>query len=134
MTPQLGEHCKLNVYISLSFVHFGLKQNSILNHFRDNLYSAFFFLYARKKLYRNRKTHFSKWSNRPVFTIRIQCGSLNSRGLATFRHYSSFSVVKNLPANAGDMDWVPGLGRSPGGGNGNLLVYSCLENSMDRGA
>ena len=46
-------------------------------------------------------------------------------------------MVKNLPANAGDSrdaGSIPGLGRSPGGGNGNLLQYSCLENSMDRGA
>ena len=44
------------------------------------------------------------------------------------------SVVKNLPANAGDMGLIPGLGRSPGEGNGNPLQYSCLENSIDRGA
>ena len=47
------------------------------------------------------------------------------------------TVVKNLPANAGgagDMGSIPGLGRSPGEGNGNSLRYSCLENSMDRGA
>ena len=43
-------------------------------------------------------------------------------------------VVKNLPANAGDMGLIPGLGRSLGEGNGNSLQYSCLENSMDRGA
>ena len=46
-------------------------------------------------------------------------------------------MVKNLPANAGDvMDagLIPGLGRSPRGGNGNPLQYSCLENPMDRGA
>ena len=46
-------------------------------------------------------------------------------------------VVKNLPANAGDvrdMGLIPGLGRSPGVGNGNLLQYSCLENPMDRDA
>jgi len=43
-------------------------------------------------------------------------------------------VVKNLPANAGDTDLIPELGRSPGEGNGNLLQYSCLENPMDRGA
>ena len=46
-------------------------------------------------------------------------------------------VVKNPPANAGDirdMDSIPGLGRSPGGGHGNLLQYSCLENPMDRAA
>ena len=43
-------------------------------------------------------------------------------------------MIKNLPANAGDMDLFPGLGRSPGVGNGNPFQYSCLENSMDRGA
>ena len=44
--------------------------------------------------------------------------------------------VKNLPANAGDIGdagSIPGLGRSPGVGNGNPLQYSCLENHMDRG-
>ena len=47
------------------------------------------------------------------------------------------SVVKNLPAKAGDTgdaSLVPGWGRSPGGGNGNSLQYSCLENPRDRGA
>ena len=39
----------------------------------------------------------------------------------------------NLPANAGDAGWIPGLRRSPGGGNGNPLQYSCLRNPMDRG-
>ena len=43
------------------------------------------------------------------------------------------SVVKNLTANAGDMDLIPGPGRSLGEGNGNPLQYSCLENPMDRG-
>ena len=46
-------------------------------------------------------------------------------------------VVKNLPANAGDVrdtSSIPGLGRSPGGGNGNPLQYSCLGNPIDRGA
>ena len=46
-------------------------------------------------------------------------------------------MVKNLPANAGDtrdVGLIPRLGRSPGIGNGNSLQYSCLENSMDRGA
>ena len=46
-------------------------------------------------------------------------------------------VVKNLPANAGDirdLGSIPGWGRSPGGGHSNPLQYSCLENSMDRGA
>ena len=43
-------------------------------------------------------------------------------------------MVRNLPANAGDADWIPGSGRSPGGGNGNSLQYSFLQNIMDRGA
>ena len=46
-------------------------------------------------------------------------------------------VVKNLSANAEgarNVDSVPGLGRSPGGGNGNPLQYSCLENCKGRGA
>ena len=46
-------------------------------------------------------------------------------------------VVKNLPANAGDIrdvSSIPGLGRSSGEGHGNPLHYSCLENPMDRGA
>ena len=44
------------------------------------------------------------------------------------------SMVKNPSANAGDMSLIPGLGRSPGEGNGNPLQYSCLGNPMDRGA
>ena len=42
-------------------------------------------------------------------------------------------MVKNPPANAGDPSLIPGWGRSSGGGNGNLLQYSCLENPTDRG-
>ena len=43
-------------------------------------------------------------------------------------------VVENPPANAEDAGWIPGLGRSPGGGTGNSLQYSSLENPMDIGA
>ena len=46
-------------------------------------------------------------------------------------------MVKNLPDKAGDirdLGSIPGSGRSPGGGHGNPLLYSCLENPMDRGA
>ena len=46
-------------------------------------------------------------------------------------------VVKNPPANSGDIrdeGLIPGSGRSPGGGHGNPVWYSCLENPMDRGA
>ena len=46
-------------------------------------------------------------------------------------------MVKNPPAkvgDTGDADLIPGSGRSPGRGNGNLLQYSCRDNPMDRGA
>ena len=43
-------------------------------------------------------------------------------------------MVKNLPANAGDVGLIPGLRRSPGVGNGNPLQYSWWENPIDRGA
>ena len=46
-------------------------------------------------------------------------------------------MVKNLPADeraGGDEGLIPGLGKSPGGGNGNPLQYSCMENFMDRGS
>ena len=41
---------------------------------------------------------------------------------------------KESVCNAGDLGWIPGLGRSPGEGNGSPLQYTCLENPMDRGA
>ena len=51
--------------------------------------------------------------------------------------FTGGAVIKNLPANAGgteDVISIPGSGRSPGGGRGNPLWCSCLENPMDRGA
>ena len=50
--------------------------------------------------------------------------------------YPAGSVVKNLPASVGDegdTSSIPGSGRSPGVGNDNLLQYSCLDDSLDRG-
>ena len=44
------------------------------------------------------------------------------------------SVLRNLPVNSGDAGLISGLGRHPGGGNGNPLQYSFLESPMDRGA
>ena len=48
--------------------------------------------------------------------------------------FSGGSVVKNPPANAGDIGLILGLERLPREGNGNPVQYSCLENPMDRGA
>ena len=70
--------------------------------------------------------------------FRLVCST--SSDLSVVIAYLGFprgTVVKNLPANVGDardVGSVPGLGRYPGGGNGNPLQYSCLENPMDRGA
>ena len=55
----------------------------------------------------------------------------------TFKGFPGGSVVENPPTNAGDtgdMGLIHELGRSPGEGNGNPLLHSCLENPMDRGA
>ena len=48
--------------------------------------------------------------------------------------FPGVSAVKNLPADARDTGSIPGSGRPPGEGNGNLLQYSCLESPMSRGA
>ena len=45
-----------------------------------------------------------------------------------------YSEIKASACNAGDLGSIPGLGRTPGEGNGNPLQYSCLENAMDGGA
>ena len=61
----------------------------------------------------------------------------NMKRLGIFWASQVALVVKNLPANAGDirgLSSILGLGRSPGGEHGNQLQYSCLENPMDRGA
>ena len=62
---------------------------------------------------------------------------MHVKGSIWVRASQGYLVVKNPPASAGDrreVGSIPGLGRSPGGGHGNPLQYSCLENLMDRGA
>ena len=51
-----------------------------------------------------------------------------------YQGFPGGAVVKNPPANAGDVRSIPGWGRSPGEGNGNPIQYSCLENPMHGGA
>ena len=78
-----------------------------------------------------------QWKLR-MLTAQFVCSSDFKTGLEIRQGASQEAiVVKNLPDNAGDIKdagSVPGLGRSPGGGNDNPLQYSCLENPMDRGA
>ena len=58
----------------------------------------------------------------------------NYKPVFLIKGFPGGSVVKNLPANAGDAGSIPGLGRSPREENGNPHQYSCLGNSMDSGA
>ena len=67
----------------------------------------------------------------------IQMEGNPRKGVYVYVEFPGGSVVKDPPANAGeskDLGSLPGSGRSPGGGNGNPLQYSCLENPMDKGA
>ena len=70
-------------------------------------------------------------------TFQIQIENINKLDYVPQRASQVILMVKNPLANAGDVrdpGSIPGLGRSPGGGHGNPLQYSSLENRMDRGA
>ena len=80
----------------------------------------------------------AKQNKRPLASRILKSSMFEKCCLLYFLQVSQRAlVIKNLPANAGDVREVvsvPGLGRSPGGERGNPLQYSCLENPMDRGA
>ena len=69
-----------------------------------------------------------------IYTHTYIYPSMNMCICMCYTGFSGGSVVKNLPANAGDTGSIPGLERSPGRQNSNPFQYSCLENPMDRGA
>ena len=79
-------------------------------------------------------------SNSPQFVTEMQpvVSSLGRLVTDSFPmelgDFPDSSVVKNLPDNVRDVGLIPEWGKSPGGGHGNSLQYSCLENPMDRGA
>ena len=69
--------------------------------------------------------------------FQVLSPSMIKRLWCILKGFLSSAVVNNLPVSAGDirvLSFIPGLGRSPGGGNGNPLQYSCLRNPRDRGA
>ena len=81
------------------------------------------------------------FSSHQLLAAFIVCSvSMNVTTLIPHKASMVTHLVKNLPAmqetvcNAGDLGSIPGLGRSPGEGNGNPLQYSCLGNPLDRGA
>ena len=73
----------------------------------------------------------SQWDPWKVLKEKMTWGCPDVNAL---RGFPGGSVVKNLHANARDTSLIPGLGRSPGEGNGSPFQYSCLGNPMDRGA
>ena len=81
------------------------------------------------KARRRRHTFFFFFSSQDVMWMQV------SKSIYLFiLGFPGGSVVKNLPANAGDSSSIPESGRSPGEGHGNPLQHSCLGNPMDRGA
>ena len=72
------------------------------------------------------------WTAREI--PRIKFLMMEFQTCNNWKGFPGGSVVKNYPANAGDVGSISGSGRSPGEEKGNLLSYSCLENPMDRGA
>ena len=69
-----------------------------------------------------------------TFSLASKCIALDSVAVQGFPLWLSGKESACNVGDAGDVDLIPGLGRSPGGGNGNPFEYSCLKNSMDRGA
>ena len=67
-----------------------------------------------------------------LFAYHLHCIRYNSRD--DLMDFPGGSAIKNLPASAGDTGLIPGSGRALGEGNDNPLQYSCLGNTMDRGA
>ena len=77
---------------------------------------------------------FGLWDVKAVIELSYWYGWCFMSYVYLYMGFPGGSVVKNLPANEGDVGLIPGSGRSPGEGNGNLLQYPCLGNPMDRGA
>ena len=82
-------------------------------------------------------TSAGSWKPGPTISLSLTFQSWSQRVLNSSIKLQGFSgsVVNNLPGNAGDTrdaGSIPRTGRSPGGGNGNPLQYSCLENSTDK--
>ena len=95
--------------------------------------------------HKKQNSKFYVWINTLFYTraFLLQASLKFSFFLLDFHLYIRFDAKIDFPGgsdgkasayNVGDPGSIPGLGRSPGEGNGNPLQYSCLENSMDRGA
>ena len=77
---------------------------------------------------------FSRYRSSYLFIYTAKMLGISLLLLKAHKGFPGGSSGKESACNVGDSGLNPGLGRSPGGGNGNPLQYSCLENSTDRGA
>ena len=92
-------------------------------------FNFFFFHIDLKELFvHNTTLYLTFWGTARLFSTAVE-----SRPIADRMGFPGGSVVKNS-ANPGDVGSIPGLGRSPGEGDGNPLQYSCLGNPVNRGA
>ena len=81
-----------------------------------------------KGIKKDRRRKSGSWSEELSMPLRLY------RSAQPLRGFPGGRVGKNPPATTGDVNLIPGSGRSPGIGNGNPFQYSCLKNSIDRGA
>ena len=94
-----------------------------------------------KTIPKEKKSKKAKWLSEEALQIAKERREVKGKGekkrYIQLRASQVVLVVKNLPASSGDLrdtGLIPELGRSPGGGNGNPLQYSCLKDPMNRGA
>ena len=128
------------IYATFQYYYYGFTsiRYSLSVSLQINIYGSITLKKERERRGKNRTRDSLHSLQIPQFSSLEPCISTEfSEGLFLTRASLVALVVKNPPTNAGDlkdMVLIPGLGRSPGGENGNPLQYSCLENSMDRGA
>ena len=111
-------------FYSISNVYFMSKKKSPCFHFEFSTY-----VYSTWRLFY--KSFFASFQSPRLVIWGKKCRKVISP--MVHQGFPDGSDGKKSACNVGDLGLTPGLGRSPGGGNGNPLQYSCLENSMDRG-
>ena len=91
------------------------------------------YLNKQKPAWRRKESKPARWLGEEEVS-QSSCGVAGGTWKLTAAVHQCSSDGRESACNVGDPGLIPGLGRSPGEGKGNLLQYSCLKNSMDRGA
>ena len=110
------------------------KFNNLSNSWRDFHLAMLRWNTVKGPLDTKRKCQWRPIYTRPSLTVGQAMSGMFPIPHSILESVPGGTVVKNLPANAGDMGLIPGWERSPGVGNSKPFQYSCLENPMDRGA